>query len=630
MDLVIYSYSKKLYCKNLKYIREIKMWGSCMKKIKLRKVMEVMGIALTIFSIVFIFNADKFRMALYEKDRYIPMHNIFYEDRQVSLSNTGKLIASYDGVSIIISNLESGEQIYTATLDSRGDFKDFKWSDDDNYLVYLKDNFDGLYDIWVIDLKSSSNHKLCDLNGYSDLSWVNTASIENFSFPVYEISDLYPTYYSTSLNYNKTQIINDEKKYTSMGFNSSGEPLVGISSDKMNLRYVDPHNGSIIGSINIADSPSAGYFEVIDDMAYMVFGIDDKINLVRYDGTNVEIIKENISPTVKIEDIMVLDGEYVGFYGIDGSVVWNIEKKFEDSFSRITQDGTGSYILLDKSKDLSKLLVRKYKEFDPGQIYMLDRSVNDMKQVSNIKYDLALDRLYKSENIQIKGEEGELVSAKFTPSNKKYSNGDLFVFLDSDITNSSMDDFYDQRSQVVADRGISVLQIRVNYKQNKDDVLDFQDVSKKIASEIEDFSSYLKTDKKEKIKRVHIVATGKSSIFAANIAKEGYTAISGVILLEPILDIENAPSVSVSEYAFINNIENVPSVDEFINDYKVSNIPYAIYLNIGVTDSDTTQQFYKTVRGSTDKFLYKKARNWNEMYIGSTYLIEDYVERFMR
>lgn len=592
--------------------------------------MEVVGILLTVFSVVFIFNADKFRMALYEKDRYIPMHNIFYEDRQVSLSNMGNLIASYDGISIIISDLTTGEQIFTTTLESRGDFKDFKWSDDDNYLVYLKDNFDGLYDIWVIDIRSSINYKLCDLNGYSDLSWVNTASVENFTFPVYELSDLYPTYYSTSLNYNKTLVINDEKKYSSMGFDSSGKPLIGIDSDKMSLRYIDPHNGNVIGSVDITDTPSAGYFEVINDKAYMLCSVDNELKIISYDGSNIEVVKDNVVPTVKIEDIMVLNGEYVGFYGIDGTVVWNIEKEYEDLFKRITQDGTGSYILIDKSKDLSKLLVRKYKEFDPGQAYVLDINTDQMKQVTNIEYNLAVEKLYKSENLQIKSDSGEIIVAKYTPSNKKYSSGDLFVFLDSDITTSAMDDFYDQRSQVVADRGIAVLQMRFNYEQSKNQSLDFQEVSKMLADEITNYASYLKTDKKEKIKRIHIVASGKSSIFAANIAKEKYADVSGMILIEPILDIENAPSVSVSEYALINNIENVPTVDDFIKEYRVDNIPYAIYLNVGVTDSDTTQEFYKIVRGSTDKFLYKKARNWNEMYIGSAYLIEDYVERFMR
>lgn len=600
-----------------------------MRDKKKRKVVEVIGIALSIICVLMVLNVGTIQKLLYEKDRYVPFHNVFYEDRVISLSNSGEKVLIYDGIALLLRDIETNREDFVMTLESRGVIKDFVWSEDDNYIVYLKDEFNNDFSIWAIDIEDKTNNKISSSGEYSNFSWLNSISPDNFTYAKYKDGEEKPTFYSTNLEYFTADIINDEKKYDEIAFDIKGNKILALKSTKLGVDFYNPTNETLLGSISIIESASAGYFEMIGENAYFTMMKNDQINLYSFDGSSLKLVKENIDKTINVEKTLIVNEKFAGIYGLDTNYIWVIEEEFKDKF-KFTKEKDINYKFIDISTNGERMLVRPTKDFDPGDICLFDVNSGKVKEIVNIRNFIRADMLYHTETISIQSEDDLLTNFTLTLGNSKYTNNDLFIILDSDLTKVSVDNIYDPLVQSMVDRGINVSRISYDYSdfENKDFTIENQ--SRKVASDIEVVRKYLKNQKNIETQNVHLIAKGKSALIATNVLSSDDIDIAGLVLLEPIFDIQNSPYTSTIEKSILSNYDDYPNIEAYTSDYGVNGANFTVYLNTEVSDSKITNEFYKKTRKTTDNYLYKKAGVYNEHSIGSTYLLEEYFEKFMK
>ncbi|MGB3366092.1 MAG: hypothetical protein WBA54_01265 [Acidaminobacteraceae bacterium] len=602
-----------------------------MRDKKKRKIIEIIGILFSIVCIIAVLNVGKIQKLLYEKDRYIPFHNLFYEDRIVSISNSGEKLIIYDGIALLLRDIETSREEFIITLESRGVIKDIVWSQDDNYIVYLKDEFNNAFSIWAIDVADKTNRKISDYGEYSDLSWLNSVSPENFTYAKYKNGEDKPTYYSTNLEYHTSEVINNEKKYDEIGFDRSGNQILALKSNKLGIQFYNPSNEDELGSISIVDSASAGYFEIIDQKAYFTMMDEGMLNLYSFDGGSLEIVKKDIDKNLKIEKTLLINGEFAGIYGVNGKYTWLIEDKYKNDFM-FTMEKDIKYRFLNSSANGELMLVRPTKDFDPGDISLVDTKSAKVKEIINIRNFISEELLYYTETIRLSDDNSEDLSVTnftLTLGNSKYSDGDLFIMLDSDLTKTSIEYKYDPLVQSMVDRGINVASISYDYAKFKNEDFTIENQSKKISSDIKKVVEYLRYQKNIEKSKVHLIAKGKSALIATMVLSNKDIEIVGLVLLEPVFDIKNSPYISTIEKSIVKSYGDYPDIDSYIKKYSVDHANFIVYLNTKVSDSDITNEFYKNTRKTTENYLYKKAGVYNEHNIGSTYLLEEYFEKFV-
>lgn len=602
-----------------------------MRDIKKRKIVEKIGILLSIICILIVFNVGKIQKLLYEKDRYIPFHNVFYEDRIVSISNSGEKVIIYDGIALLLRDIKTNREDFVMTLESRGIIKDFVWSVDDNYIVYSKDEFNNDFSIWAIDVVDKTNNKISSYGEHSYLSWLNSISPENFTYAKYKDGEDKPTFYSTNLEYFTSDIINDEKKYDEIAFDRKGNQILGVKSNKLGVEFYNISNEDKLGSISIADSASAGYFEMIDENVYFTMMDADSVNLYSFDGNILKVIEKDIDKNVKIEKTLLVNGEFAGIYGVNGKYTWIIEDKYKENFL-FAEDKDISYRFLNASSNGERMLVRPTKDFDPGDICLANINSSKVKKIINIRNFIREDFLYYTETITLSdGESGNSSVTNFTLTlgNSKYTDDDLFIVLDSDLSKTSIDNKYDPLVQSMVDRGINVARISYDYVNFENEDFTIENQSKKILTDIDNVVKYLKNQKNINTSKVHLIAKGKSALIATDVLSRNDIDIEGLVLLEPVFDIQNSPYTSTIEKSIVKSYGDYPDIDAYTKDYSVDGANLIVYLNTEVSDSKITNEFYKKTRKTTDNYLYKKASVYNEHSIGSTYLLEEYFEKFM-
>lgn len=598
-----------------------------MRDKKRRQIIEKIGIVFSIICIIGILNVGKIQKILYEKDRYIPFHNLFYEDRETSLSNDGEKILIYDGIALLLRDIKTNREDFVISLESRGNIKDIVWSDDDNYIVYLKDEFNNDFSIWVIDVSNKSNTKISEKGEYANFSWINSISADNFSYAKYNIASEKPIFYSTNLEYLTSDVINDEMKYDEIAFDNFGKQILALKSSKLAVEFYNPSNEKKLGAISIVDSATSGYFEIIDSKAYFAMKTGSFINLYSFDGKRIELLKEDIDKDLKIEKTLIVNGEFAGVYGEKDTYTWQIEDAYKNQFMFVEEKDV-NYKLINTSANGERLLVRATEKFDPGDVYLVDIANDKINQIVNIRNFIKKELLYHTEIITLDNDKSS-TNFSLTLGNVNHTDNDLFIMLDSDLTKVVIDNKYDPLLQSMADRGINVARISYDYSSFKDDSITIEDQSKKILSDIDTIITYLEKQKNIRTSRVHLISKGKSALLATDILSRNDIDIEGLVLLEPVFDIRNSPYTSTLEKSIVDSFDDYPDIDNYTLNYSVDAANFTVYLNTEVSDSKVTNEFYKNTRKTTDKYLYKKSGIYNEHNIGSTYLLEEYFVKFM-